>query len=432
MDETIFALSSGAGRAGIAVIRISGSEALDVLARIAGSKPPEREARLRRLRDSNGETLDEALVLWFSESGGFTGETLVELHCHGGTAIVQAVLNFLAVQPGCRMAEPGEFTLRAFQNGRIDLANAEALGDLVNAETEAQRKYSIRMLQGDLHRRVDEWRKDLLRALALVEATIDWADEDVPEDAGPEVRAILDGLISSLERERVASQAAGKLRNGFEVAVIGAPNSGKSSFINHLSGRETAITSPVPGTTRDIVELRYDLCGIPVCFLDTAGLRETDDPVEKEGVRRAVQRAEAADLRLRFEAADAGFPEAFEYLATSADLRVATKSDIFETGENHNISTVTGGGFEDLLEDIREILSARVSSAGVLGHTRQQLAVEAGRDALALARNRLGTASDEVAAEHLRAAARELAKVIGTIGVEDVLENVFANFCLGK
>ncbi|MEM8792688.1 MAG: tRNA uridine-5-carboxymethylaminomethyl(34) synthesis GTPase MnmE [Pseudomonadota bacterium] len=432
LKSTIAALSSGAGRAGIAVIRVSGGAALEVLDQLAGSRPPAREARLRVLRNEAGDPLDEALVLWFPEGASFTGEDLVELHCHGSFAVVRAVLSTITEHPDSRLAEPGEFTLRAFQNGRIDLAGAEALGDLINAETEEQRKRSVRMLGGDLHRRVNVWRQELLHALALVEVTIDWADEEVPEDVSPEVSSVLDRLIERLDRELETSHAAERLRVGFEVALLGAPNSGKSSFINYLSGREAAITSPIPGTTRDIVELRYDLAGIPVHFLDMAGLRDTDDPVESEGVRRACTRAEAADLRLKLVSPDAVFPAAFEHLIQAHDIQVLTKRDLWEPPDALSISSVTGAGVGDLLKEIETFLANKISSAGILGHARQKAAVEAGRNALDLARNQLETAPDEVIAEHLRLAARELARVIGAIDVEDVLGDVFANFCMGK
>ncbi|MEM9098561.1 MAG: tRNA uridine-5-carboxymethylaminomethyl(34) synthesis GTPase MnmE [Pseudomonadota bacterium] len=431
-EQTIVALSSGAGRAGIAVIRISGPEALDVLDRLASVRPAEREARVRRLRDRDGETLDEALVLWFAAGRSFTGEDLVELHCHGGVAITRAVLDAVLAAPGCRIAEPGEFTLRAFQNGRIDLAEAEALGDLINAETEVQRKQSLRMLEGDLHKRVEAWRSDLMRALAFIEVTIDWADEEVPEDVSPEVARVLDRLIDDLKREMQISQSAERLRLGFEVAILGAPNSGKSSFINYLAGREAAITSPIPGTTRDVVELRYDLGGIPIQFLDMAGLRETDDPIEVEGVRRAVERAKAADLRLCFASEDAAFPEAFGDLVMPGDVLVASKCDLYSAAGRDGISVKTGVGIDALLSSVEKIMAEKVSTLGVLGHARQQEAVARGQEALVLARNQLETAADEFVAEHLRVAVGSLARVIGGIGVEDVLGEVFSRFCLGK
>ncbi|MEM9044130.1 MAG: tRNA uridine-5-carboxymethylaminomethyl(34) synthesis GTPase MnmE [Pseudomonadota bacterium] len=432
IGETIVALSSGVGRAGIAVIRISGPDALSMLDRMISGRPKEREARVRRLRDATGGVLDEALVVWFAAGRSFTGEDLVELHCHGGVAIIRAVLDFLSGQAECRLAEPGEFTLKAFRNGRIDLAGAEALADLIDAETEEQRKQSLRLLDGDLHRRIGAWRADLLRALALVEVTIDWADEEVPQDVSPEVQSIVDRLVDAFDRELVTSHAAARLRHGFEVAILGAPNAGKSSFINYLSGREAAITSPIPGTTRDVVELRYDLGGIPVHFLDMAGLRETADPIETEGVKRAVARARSADIRLRFASVDAPFPESFQYLLQEGDFVVVTKADQGGIAEGHQVSTKTGVGIEGLLKQLEGRLARRVSTAGLLGHTRQQEAVALGREALVLARNQLETAPDEVIAEHLRDASRALAKVLGEIGVEDVLGDVFAKFCLGK
>ncbi|MEM7670490.1 MAG: GTPase, partial [Pseudomonadota bacterium] len=287
MTDTIVALSTAPGRAAVAVVRASGPAVEEMVAGIAGSPIVPRRAGLRALRRENGEVIDRALVLTFAEGRSFTGEAMAEFQTHGGPAVVDAVVARLLEFPGVRIAEPGEFTLRAFKNGRIDLAGAEALGDLINAGTEEQRAQSVRLMDGALHRRCEAWRDDLLRAVALIEVTIDWADEEVPEDVVPEVSQLVGGLIASMADELGRSDTAERIRTGFEVALLGAPNAGKSSLFNYLADREAAITSPNAGTTRDVLELQYDLRGIPVTFLDMAGLRASDDPVEQEGVRRA-------------------------------------------------------------------------------------------------------------------------------------------------
>ncbi len=290
--DTIYALASARGKAGVAVVRLSGPLAREAVARLAGSVPPDRELRLRRLTVA-GDVLDEALVAVFPEGGSFTGETVAEFHVHGGPAIVASLVAAMSAMPGLRPAEAGEFTRRAFLNGRLDLSQVEGLADLIDAETAAQRRQAMRVLSGSVAVRVAEWRATLLRALALVEVTIDFADEDVPVDVWPEVGTLIETLTAALRAEAAGTAVAERLRDGFEVAVLGAPNAGKSTLVNYLAGREVAITSPVPGTTRDVIEVRLDLGGLPVTFLDTAGLRESGDAVERIGVERARARAES-------------------------------------------------------------------------------------------------------------------------------------------
>ncbi len=431
--ETIFAPASGAGVAGIAVIRVSGPATDAVLSRLAGAPlPPLRRAVLRDLRDDGGGLIDQAIVLRFAVGASYTGEAAAELQCHGGRAVVAAVLEALGRQPGCRLAEPGEFTRRAFEAGRIDLAGIEALGDLLAAETELQRRQAARGLGGALHRQAEAWRDDLIRAAVLVEVTIDWADEEVPEDVGPEVGRLIAAVRAGISRELALSAGAERLRDGFEVAILGAPNAGKSSLFNALAGREAAITAASPGTTRDVLELRYDIAGLPVVFLDTAGLRETADEVERIGVERATERARDAAMRLFLCSADAPPAAAEATLWQFGDLRIWTKGDLGAGPGDLVISALRGDGLVEMLERIGAELSARTAGGGLVGHLRQRRALEEAAKALERAENALQGGEAETVAEDLRATFRALEQMVGRIGAEDVLDAVFASFCLGK
>lgn len=431
--ETIFALASGGGTSGIAVVRISGPVAFDVARGLTGAElPPPRTAGLRVLRDEGGRFLDQALVLPFAAGAGYTGDETVELHLHGGRAVVQLVLEALGREAECRLAEPGEFTRRAFENGRMDLAAVEALGDLIQAETEAQHRQAARALGGALHRRAEAWRADLLRAAALVEVTIDWADEEVPEDVSPEVFALLERVRASLADQITLAEAAERMRHGFEVAIVGAPNAGKSTLLNALAGREAAITSSTPGTTRDVIELRYDLGGLPVIFLDMAGLRETSDPVERIGVERALTRADAAELRLFLRSADAPPGPWEERSRRKADLTVWTKADLSRGAADLTVSAISGAGLSELLDAIEKRLRGRVETGGLVSHLRQRKALEAAVSALDRALEAGEDAGAELLALEIRSAMRALERMIGRAGAEEVLDAVFAGFCLGK
>ena len=430
--DTIHALASGAGTCGVSVLRVSGPRAEAVLTALTGRALPEpRRAVLRVLRDAAGQVIDRALVLRFAAGASFTGEPVVELHLHGSPAVRRAAMDAVAAAGPSRLAEPGEFTLRAFLNGRMDLAEAEALADLLAAETEAQHRQAARALDGSLHRRVEGWRTALIEAAALVEVTIDWADEEVPEDVSPEVAILLGRVAEEIASELAAFEGAQKLRNGLEVAILGAPNAGKSSLLNALAGREAAIVAAVPGTTRDVLELRYDLDGLPVTFLDTAGLRETGDAVEQIGVDRARARAEAADLRLILDAPDAPAGPELAALAREGDLRVASKADLV-AGAGLAVSAATGQGIEALLAAVSAALAPRVSGEGLVAHERQRAALAAGQAALAAAMEGLDCRGAEEVSEDIRAAMRALERLTGRIGVEDVLGAVFGRFCLGK
>ena len=374
--------------------------------------------------------LDEALVLSFAEGASFTGEAVVELHCHGGPAVVGAVFRALSEQPGLRLAEPGEFTRRALENGVLDLAQVEGLADLIDAETEAQRRQAVRLLSGSVGQKVEGWRRDLIRAGALLEATIDFADEDVPVDVSPEVLSLIDRLLTDLGREAAGVTAAERIRDGFEVAIVGAPNAGKSTLLNQLAGREAAITSEIAGTTRDVIEVRMEIAGLPVTFLDTAGLRDTGDPLEQAGIDRALARAEAADLRL-FLTDGLEVPRLGP---VGDDIVVLSKADTRPGSDGPAVSGRTGQGVPELMARIGAILQDRVGSAGALVRERHRVAVTAAIAALAESRAEVVRPDSrvELAAEHLRQAVRALDALVGRVDVDDLLGEIFARFCIGK
>ena len=427
--DTIYATATARGRAGLAVVRISGPDAFAAGVALCARLPEPRVAGLRRLH-WQGELLDEALVLTFAEGASFTGEPVVEFQLHGGPAVVGAVLRALSEQPGLRLAEPGEFTRRALENGVLDLTQVEGLADLIDAETEAQRRQAVRVLSGSVGERVDQWRLDLIRAGALLEATIDFADEDVPVDVSPEVLGLIDRLMSDLGRESAGVAAAERIRDGFEVAIVGAPNAGKSTLLNRLAGREAAITSHIAGTTRDVIEVRMEITGLAVTFLDTAGLRETDDVLEQAGIDRALARAEAADLRVFLT----GGAEVPGLVPVGDDVVVHGKADTISSRDGLAISGLTGEGVAELLGRIGEILQERVASAGALVRERHRLAVNGALTALAEARAEVLRDDQrvELAAEHLRRAVRALDALVGRVDVDDLLGEIFASFCIGK
>lgn len=426
--DTIFALASARGKAGVAVVRISGPLAHDAVAGFC-ALPALRQAALRRL-SWQGEVLDEALVLLFAAGASFTGEASAELQLHGSIAVVARVLQALATMDGLRMAEAGEFTRRALENGQLDLTQVEGLADLIDAETEAQRKQALRVLSGALGRRVEAWRLDLVRAAALIEATIDFADEDVPLDVTPEVRALIDGLLAQLRRELDGAQAAERIRDGFEVAIVGAPNAGKSTLLNALAGREAAITSEIAGTTRDVIEVRMDIAGLSVTLLDTAGLRDSADVVERIGVERALERARQADLRI-FLQAD---PDEVLMLRPEADdLVVLGKADIRDDAAMA-VSGRTGAGIDWLIAEIAARLSMRAASAGLLIRERQRIAMQVAVSGLESAQDRMAWAQSlpELVAADLRVSMRALEVMVGRIDVENLLDEIFSSFCIGK
>ncbi|GHC51700.1 tRNA uridine-5-carboxymethylaminomethyl(34) synthesis GTPase MnmE [Neogemmobacter tilapiae] len=426
--DTIFALGSARGKAGVAVIRLSGPLARNVAERLAGTLPEPRRTYLRTLR-WDGVVLDQALVVRFEAGASFSGDEVAELHVHGGQATVQAVLQVLGSRDGLRLAEPGEFTRRAFESGALSLSEVEGLADLIEAETEAQRKQALRILSGAVGQKVAAWRADLIRAGALIEATIDFADEDVPVDVTPEVLALLDSVLQDLRGEVVGSRIAERVRDGFEVAIVGAPNAGKSTLLNALAGREAAITSARAGTTRDVIEVRMDLGGLAVTLLDTAGLRATDDEVEKAGIARAVARAEAADLRVFLD--DGDLPQ--DVAARPGDILARAKADVTK-GEGLAVSGLTGLGISDLVRRIAEELEQRAAGAGTTTRERHRVAMLRAVGALESAQNAIwaGQGRAELIADDLRQGLRALESLVGKVDVEDYLDEIFSSFCIGK
>lgn len=442
-SDTIFSLASAPGRAGLAVMRLSGPGAGPALARLTGwpAPPPARRASLATLRaPDDGEVLDRGLVLWFPAPASFTGEDVVELHLHGGLAVRLGVGEALAALPGLRPAEPGEFSRRAFLSGKMDLTEAEGLADLVDAETGAQRRQALRQLAGGLSARYDAWRDELIGILAEVEAAIDFGDEaDVPANPESVVRARIGSLVDSFSEHLADGQRGERLREGLHIAILGPPNVGKSSLLNALAGRDAAIVAATAGTTRDVIEVHMDLGGYPAILSDTAGLRETADAVENEGLRRALARAETADLKVLV--VEAG--QAAEQLRTVRGwldgdaLLVANKTDldpapaVLDGAAVFGVSVLTGAGFDGLIGALSTEVARRLEISGPAGLTRarHRAAVSDGLDGLC----RASKATElELMAEDLRLAARSIGRITGRVDVEDILDVVFSSFCIGK
>ena len=441
MDKatTIFAVSSGAGKAGVAVIRLSGPACVQVLREMAGSIPSPRYAALRSIRNRNGETLDSGLVLWFPGPGSFTGEDCVEFHVHGGCAVVGGVLAALATFPGCRPAEAGAFARRAFDNGKIDLTEVEGLADLIDSETEWQRRQAHRQLEGHSGRIYEGWRQRLIGLIGLCEAGIDFADEDdVPADVASKAVPDLVALIGDVREALDDDHRGERIRDGLVVVIAGPPNAGKSSLINALARRDVAIVSDRPGTTRDVLEARLDIGGVPVTVVDTAGLRESEDEIERIGVDRARARIDAADLVLWLS--DDEVDSVTERMGTQEQWQIRTKIDLSDPsmsgriGDNrYAVSAKTGAGLDALLDGLQAFVGRTVSGEmALVTRARHRIELE---DALRYMEGalRLDYVEDsELVAEDLRLAGQCLGRLTGRIDVEDVLDVIFRDFCIGK
>ncbi|MFZ1991712.1 MAG: tRNA uridine-5-carboxymethylaminomethyl(34) synthesis GTPase MnmE [Alphaproteobacteria bacterium] len=438
--RTIAALATAPGRSAIAIIRISGPKAREALGALIGSHKVEpRRAELLKIKDpTSGAMIDEGLVLWFPAPASFTGEDVVELQVHGSRAVVAGLLGVLAEDCGVELAEPGEFTRRAFDNGKLDLTQVEALADLIDAETEGQRRQALRQFEGVLGAKAEAWREQLIRASAFLEAAIDFPDEDLPGDSYARAAPIIARVDEEIAAALNDNRSGERMREGITIAIIGPPNAGKSTLLNALAKREVAIVSEHAGTTRDVIEVSLDLGGVPVILLDTAGLRDVADPVEQEGVRRARARAERADLRiLLWDATQA--PADWSSLGLEPkpqDLLVYAKADLAQPAvHDHSIavSAKAGLGLASLIAAIaaaaRDKVNAGMNSLVTRARHRQELArAEAAlRSAL-----RAGTDRTELMAEDVRTAAHALGRLTGRIDVEEILDVVFAEFCLGK
>ncbi len=436
--DTIFAPASGAGRAAIAVLRLSGpgcSEALKTMA--PGAEFPDRRAVLRTLRHPQSrEKLDRALITRFQAPRSFTGEEMAEISVTGGRAVTSAIVRALALVPGLRLAEPGEFAWRAFMNGKIDLAEVDGLADLVEAETEAQRQQAQNIAGGALSRECETIRTSLIEAMAAAETQIDFTDvEDASDFTLEFVKSAARAALERIDRALATADGAARLREGFIVVIAGPPNVGKSTLMNALAGRDVAITSPVPGTTRDLIEVFLDLRGYPVILVDTAGIRDAHDPIEREGVARARRKAETADLILWLDHGGASPAPSLE----SPTLLVRTKTDLMEGGaspgeaEELAISAKTGAGVDRLLDVIADLAEERMSSRepALLTLERHRRGFQDARQALASA-VALDAAEPELIAEDLRRAASAMDRIVGRIGVEEVLGEIFARLCVGK
>jgi tRNA modification GTPase len=434
-DETIFALASGAGP--VAVVRVSGAAARFAVQAVTRKAPPApRRAVLRALRTGGGEVFDRALVLWFAAPASLTGEDVAEFQVHGGRAVLAALTAALEAIPGVRLAKPGEFTRRAVENGKLDLTQAEAIADLVAAETEAQRRQALRQYDGALAKLTDAWRSELAKALAWAEAAIDFSDEDLPDDVMADARqsaaAIKDAILARLGDARRGEM----VRDGLFVAVVGAPNAGKSSLVNALAGRDVAIVSETAGTTRDVIEVRLNLGGYAVVLADTAGLRAAADHIEAEGVRRALAHAETADLVVLVK--DGSAPDSMlefhDKLDSNSVVTVWNKADLPwpEPRQGLHLSLQTGDGLDAVVEALTAAARARLEGGGeapLLTRARHRAALEDAAAALARAE---AQDAPELFAEDLRLAVRAIARIAGRVDVEDLLDLIFRDFCIGK
>lgn len=446
MNDTIYAPATGAGRAAVAVVRVSGPRSADAVRALAGDLPRPRRAALRQLA-RHGVALDDALVLWFPGPASYTGEDAAEFHVHGGRAVVEALLEALAAE-GLRLAEPGEFTRRAFENGKLDLTQAEGVADLIDAETEAQRRQALGQLEGALSRRYDAWREWLVQALAMLEAAVDFPDEELPEDVAARARPGLQALEAEIAAALVDSSRGRRVRDGFRIALVGAPNAGKSTLLNALVERDAAIVTSTPGTTRDIIEVPLTLGGYKVLLADTAGLRDTEDAIEAEGVRRARAWAREADLRLWvIDAAMFHVKQAEEDAIQPGDWAVINKIDLVDAVRLEDLRTAFAPQGLKMIElAARKPAGAEQARAALTSHVVDALSgaefpaatrirhAESLTEAQAYLRRALSEVGLEVelAAEDVRLAARVLSRITGRIDPEDVLDRVFSSFCIGK
>jgi tRNA modification GTPase len=441
-QQTIYALASGRTPSAIAIIRISGPASGRVLERLCGKRPQPRLATLATLKRSDGEAIDESVALWFPAPHSATGEDVAELQVHGGRAVIAAVFAVLETIDGVRPAEPGEFTRRAFENGKLDLTEAEGLDDLIHADTDRQRRQALRHLKGLLGTRAENWRQQIIEASALIEAGIDFSDEgDVSTElVAPALRKIA-ALKAEIEKTLAASAQSERLRDGLTVAIAGPPNAGKSTLLNRLAKREAAIVSPHAGTTRDVIEVHLDLDGYPVTLIDTAGLRDTDDPVEQEGVRRARERVRVSDIVLWLSDARETLPKGEGISNNSAPVwTVRNKTDLVVNEKKANadpaefeISAARGDGVDALIAALVSYAHTYFGAGenAIVSRARHRNLLLEAVQALGRAEQLAGQ-GDEFVAEELRIAVHSLGKLLGRVDIEDILDSIFRDFCIGK
>ena len=442
---TIYALSSGPGIAGVAVIRVSGKDTSEVIKQITGCELPRpRVATLKKLKNSNtNEMIDEGIVLWFPGPNSYTGEDMVEFHVHGSRAVISAIHHTISKVKNCRLAEPGEFTKLAFQNGKINLLKAESIADLVSAETEIQRKQAVQIMTGKSSAKFTSWREKLLKILAHVEAKIDFPDEDLPKDILDEIQKTSNQVSKEIEKVLDDQKVGERIREGFKIAIVGPTNAGKSSLLNYLSRRDVAIVSEIAGTTRDVIETHLNLDGYPVIVSDTAGIRESKNEIEKKGIKLALNRAEDADLKLIIvDAKRADFTSVLKELIDENAILVVNKSDLLVGNINNKlkkhdhilVSIKNNLNLDKLILKIKKKLENKFISYGdiLITRERHRQHLEQCISHLKNFKNKNGSEDYDKAAEDLRLATRHLGMIVGKVDVEEILGSIFNDFCIGK
>ena len=442
---TIYALSTGPGVSGIAVVRVSGKEAAEVVKQLTGDDlPVPRVAVLKKLKNSNtNEMIDEGIVLWFPGPNSYTGEDLAEFHVHGSRAVVSALHSSISGIKNCRLAEPGEFTKLAFQNGKINLLKAEGIADLVSAETEIQRKQAVEIMSGKSSDKFTSWRAKLLKILAHVEAKIDFPDEDLPKDILDEIQKTSNQVSKEIEKVLDDQKVGERIREGFKIAIVGPTNAGKSSLLNYLSKRDVAIVSEIAGTTRDVIETHLNLDGYPVVVSDTAGIRESKNEIEKKGIKLAFNRAEDSDLKLIIvDAKSVDFTSVLKELMDENAILVVNKSDLIAGNINKElkkhdhilVSIKNNLNLDKLILKIKKKLENKFISYGdiLITRERHRQHLEQCISHLKNFKNKNGSEDYDKAAEDLRLATRHLGMIVGKVDVEEILGSIFNDFCIGK
>ena len=442
---TIYALSSGPGISGIAVIRVSGNDTKEVIKQVTGEDAPSpRMATLRKFnKNGKKDLIDEGVIIWFPAPNSYTGDDLAEFHVHGSRAVINAIHSSIAKVKNCRLAEPGEFTKRAFQNGKINLLKAESIADLVSSETEIQRKQAIKIMSGKSSNKFNSWRDKLLKILSYIEAIIDFPDENLPKDIITNIKKISKNVLSEIQKTLKDQKVGERIREGFKIAIVGPANAGKSSLLNYLSKRDVAIVSEIAGTTRDVIETHLNLDGYPVVVSDTAGIRHSKNEIEKKGIKIALNRAEDADLKLVIvEAKNANFNSVLKDLLYENAILVVNKSDLikgklnnkFKKYEHVLVSIKSDSNLNKLILKIKSKLKNKFINSGDILITRERHRQHLKNcvEHLKKFQERRSTKNIDKAAEDLRLATRHLGKIVGKVDVEELLGSIFNDFCIGK